>query len=398
MLLKAIYMVTLLQTITSYIITDDTVLQDLSSFLGLSDSYTTVDNAINNSNAAFTCKKLPIDASPSQKFDVDTGGLDCGWEIAAITYSCTNSRLSGLQLQLRSVVNTSLVKSTIALSSASTKIITIPKDVYISKITLGTATSLSRDFIVSLAFEMSNNTSAKITCYTPRTVTTMNLGSLERINGFYGNMFYGGFVSFGFYKHALVPKVRPSINAPAADYYDLMRSDKTKTYGDVSDNFIRVGPYGLQQGRFFEDPYLYGHWNITQMAISSTKNSIVSLQSYVVNSMFYYLQLTEVHGDKTPDTSQLKNVTVPEGMCISTVEFINDRNNNLIGVCFYFSNNTSTGYIGQAPNKPSGYTSIKYDVKSNQEVVGFFGYENDSMVNALGLLIVEKNDSTFYYR
>ena len=135
-----------------------------------------------------------------------------------------------------------------------------------------------------------------------------------------------------------------------------------------------------------------------QISISATTNSIVSLQSYVVNSIFYYLQLTEVHGNQYPDDSLSRSITVPAGSFISAAEFICDKNNNLIGLCLYFSDNSDTKYIGQGPNKIAGFTSTRYDVKSNQEIVGFFGYETSDMITALGLMVVEKNDSNFYYK
>lgn len=399
MLLNKILLISVTKYIITQYISDDTVLQDLSAFLGLKDSYATVGNAINNSNAPFTCNQAPIPASPTLKYDVDTGSQDCGWEIAAITIACTNSRLSGLQFQLRNVVKTDLTKSTASLGAVTTKTYNIPKDVYITKAVTGTAISLNRDFIVSLVFELSNGQSAKMTCYNPRVVNTITYTPFERVNGFYGTMYYGSFTSIGFYKHSIASRKSKEDNGTSVDtYYSLMRSDKTSTYNDVADNFIKIGPFGQKQGKFFEDPYLYGHWNITKILLAAGKSTLISLQTNVVNSFFYYLQVTEIHGDSCDNSSQAMEINVPDKSCISSAEFVTDRNNNLIGIAFYFSNNTSTGYIGQAPNKISGYTSVKYDVKDNQEIVGFFGYENEISILGLGLLVVEKNNPRFYRR
>ena len=142
---------------------------------------------------------------------------------------------------------------------------------------------------------------------------------------------------------------------------------------------------------------MYGHWDITRMTMAGHKNGIASLQTYVINTFFYYLQLTEVHGNKNPDINEIKNITVPDGKFISAVEFVIDRNGNLIGVGFYFSDSTNSGFVGIAPVKSSGHTVIRYDVPAKQEIIGFFGYENEVSIMALGLLVVEQNDSKFYY-
>lgn len=397
-ILIPLILASLLHSSHAQYITDDTILQDLSSFLGLANSYQSVEKAINNSNAPFSCNQGPITQIPGQKYDVDTGRQDCGWEIATITVACTNSRMVGLQLQLRSVVNATLMKSTSDLTNGTTRTYNVPKDVYVTKVTTGTALSLNRDFVVSLVFELSNGQSAKLVCYNPRTVNAISYNSFERINGFFGTTYLGAFTSLGFYKHSISAR-DTGVGKPAStlSYYELMRSDTTNTYDDVADNFLRVGPFGQKTGKFFEDPYLYGHWNITKMSLAASKNALLSLQTYVVNSFFYYLQLTEIHGDTNPSVSATRDVNVPLTTCISTVEFVLDRSGCLIGLAFYFSDNSTSGYLGQAPSATSGFVASKYVVKSNQELVGFFGYQNEVQILGLGLLIVEKNDKRFYY-
>lgn len=395
--LKALLLTAILGKILSQAVSDNVVLKDLTTYLGLSGSYDTVQSAITNSSAPFSCNQVPIPSTSSSKYDTDTGYQACGWEIAVIKIACTNNKLAGLQLTLRNVNNPNLVQSTTQLSATATKTYNIPKDVYITKLTTGTSMSLNRVYVVSLVFDLSNGTSAKMTCFTPSSVNAISFTALERINGFYGTTYYGGFTYLGFYKHNIAPKVASLPTGSIANYYDLMRSDTTKTYSSAGDNFIRVGPYGNKTGKLFEDPYLYGHWDISQIALTVTANTIVSMQSFITNNFFYYLQTTELHGNKRPDQSKIINVNVPASNCITSVEFVVDKNSNLIGLAFYFSNSTGSGYLGAAPNQASGYTSIKYVVPANQEIIGFFGYDNEVSVLALGLLVVEQNDSQFYY-
>lgn len=380
-------------------ISDDVVYKDMATFFDANAAaLANVRDTITGKNNVFDCNQANTGKERNAKYTVDTGAADCSWEIAAITINCSNSGLSGLQFDLRNAINPTLTQSTPDIDSKNSQSYTIPKDVYITKVTVGTTSLLTIDFVVALSFALSNGQTAKLVCSNPRNTDDTSFSNLERITGFYGAQLYNVYTSLGFLKHNVVNKTLPKFNSSAAGaYYTLVRSDKNNKYAVVSDNFVKVGPYGATTGSSFEDPYLYGHWNLGRIALASDGKSLLTLQSSVVNTFFFYVQVTEIHGNDQPKNEQTTLVTVPDSCTITSVEIMVNSSNKVCGIRFYFSNNTSSAYIGQAPNAKTGVVSNKFTVKANQEIMGFFGFETDASIEGLGLIVVEKNSQGFYY-
>ena len=322
---------------------------------------------------------------------IDTGSQDCNWEIDIIAMQCTYTYVVGLQFQLRDVVTSSIIKNPISESSQNMQIYNIPIGVYITSINIGTTPYLQTSYVTSISFTLSNGGNGSLSCSNPKQVTTVNFSSLERITGYYVTQNSNYFMApLTFYVNKLQP-LNSQYNSSnnTTSYYRIIQ--KSNGNNSTTNSFSNVGPYGNTFGISFEDPYFYGNWQLTQILIATDGNSILSLQTSFTNILFYYVQVTDIHGNTSTNANQLRTVNVPSGCLITSVAILTDKNNNLVGICFYFSDNSSSGYIGQSYISGNGTTVTTYILKTNEMLMGFFGFETNTRINSLGLMIVRGN-------
>ena len=377
-------------------ISDKIILNDLREFLGVSKKdITKWESTLNNNKDMFEC--IQKTKKKNKKASIDTGFEDCGWEISAIAIECLSSSVRSIKLQLRNVVNPSLTKSTLNANSRSFQSYSIPKDVFITRMKIGMNKFANKKSVAGLSFDLSNGQQGDLSCSNYKKTKTIVLDSLERINGFYAKVKASVLHSLKFYRHRIKPKKKEKRDHNMkSSYYSLLRSAANHSYSTIQDNFIKIGPYGAKAGSMFVDPYLYGHWRVARLLIAFDKGGIKSLQSYMINTFFYYLQMSEIHGNKQPLDEETKVVNVPGDSEIAGVEFLTDRE-RLIGINFHMSNNTSTGFIGQEYKEDSGMLINRYDIKENQEIMGFFGFATANSIESLGLLVIEKNSKKYYH-
>lgn len=385
---------------TNQILPSQVVLMDMASFLGIDGS---MEKEILSQEALhrneFKCireEKAPLAASNSF---IDTKDEDCGWEPASVTVVCAVFGISGVGLTLRNVLDPKLSKNVNPQLRFRSRTLQIPSGEYITAIEMGYAQSFITMQLTSLVFNLSNGSKLTFTCSRPQHVSTVRFGPYERTTGFYGSLSFGVIANLTFYKSRVVQDTDKLAvkSGTKLSYTEVLKKidNQSKTLA-VKDRFEKVGLTGPRIGGFFEDPYLYGHWKLTQIRYGLTKRGLSALQSTIENTFFNQVMSTEIHGSNTTPNTDWKSANVPINSDIRAVELVTTADAKIAGIRLYYTDGTDSGYLGETSFKP-GTRSKFIEIKGNTELMGFFGWDDGNSINALGLLLVGKNASKRFY-
>ena len=398
--LSAVLLCILIPTTISVKMSDHVIIKDVAEFLhpdgSLLRQLTSPAESSDNKTRCVKDERVPLSQG---SYDIDTENQDCGWEVASVTITCGMFAVTDIGFKLRNVADPALTKNVNQPIRIISKALRVPLGVHITRIEVGYNVNFMSSSVSSVVFKLSNGRELDFTCKRPRKVRRIELSAFERTTGFYGLTRYGSITDLFFYKNRVTATSDDdaTVEEGAPAYADIVNqiNGEAGTHG-VKDRFYQIGLTGAKHGKFFVDPYFYGHWKIKKINLATSKHGITGLQSVLTNTFFDYEMKTEVHGVDTLDSAGSATIDVPLELDIRALEVVVQGFRTIVGLRLHYSDDSSSDYIGQNPFK-IGHWPKFIEIKPGQELMGFYGWADDTSINALGVLVVQKNgDQRFY--
>lgn len=390
------------------------LLGDEFEFLGLSrpfsfdlnDSKNVVFSLIDEMKFRCVQLRMSMVTNPlAQRYD--TGADKCGSVLSQINGQCLADKVHNIQFVISDSLFFGPNKTTpTILPSVPNQSIEIPTNDYVKTIKLSWGFNAVGRYLSKLAVTLGSGQIKELACGSESVVIeSMSFTNMERINGFFVSFDERQISDLDFFYHRLINNnalaaakayrsnaravSRPLTNRVQAGSQDyLMMTQSNFVYSNEQEDTFEIrGPFGSKTGESFSDPYLYGHWAISQVNIWSKEANIVGIQMRMTNLFFNYTLDMAVHGNTT---STLQTATIPLNNPISIIDIYITKEFRPSGVKFTLQNGLAMSPLGNITSIANS-TKNSIFLTERQNFVGVTGYQSTSGIMSLGFIVIVQN-------